>query len=229
MEKNNETRWDKPTRTVHWLIIITLLFIICTGLLMIFKKELGLSSPEAKTVLKKIHVIIAYIFTINLIFRIIWGFIGSHSARWKNIIPGKGFGKDLKEYRASIKNKKPLKYKGHTPETKMFAFLVYILLLVIVLTGLVRAGTDIYFPPFGKMVSEYVVKQGENPKDIKPYDKQYVDEAKFEKVDKFKKPFGKIHLYSFYILCILIVLHIRGAFQAHKRGEGVMSPIFFGF
>ena len=229
MENNKGPRWDKAIRTIHWITIITLLFMICTGLLMIFKKELGLSSSEAKTVLKKIHAIIAYIFTLNLIFRIIWGFIGSYSARWKNIIPGKGFKNSMKEYKESVKNNKPIRYKRHTPETRIFATFVYFLLIVMVLTGLVRAGTDIYFPPFGKMVSEYVVKQGENPKEIKPYDKQFVDEQKFEKVDKFKKPIGKIHLFSFYVLCLLIVFHIRGTFSAKKRGEGIMGPIFSGF
>lgn len=229
MENNNGPRWDKTIRTIHWLTIVSLLFMICTGLLIIFKKELGLSSSEAKTVLKKIHVIIAYIFTLNLIFRIVWGFIGSYSARWKNIIPGKNFKRSFKEYKESVRENKPIKYKGHTPETKIFTTIVYFLLIVIVLTGLVRAGTDIYFPPFGKIAAEYIVKAGEETKQIKPYDTQFVDEIKYEELGKFKKPFGKVHLYSFYLLCILIILHIRSTFRAHKRGEGIMSPIFFGF
>ncbi|MFC2097003.1 cytochrome b/b6 domain-containing protein [Bacteroidota bacterium] len=229
MENNNGPKWDKITRITHFLTIITLLFIICTGLLMIFKKELGLSSVEAKTILKKIHVIIAYLFTLNLILRIIWGFMGSYSARWKNIIPGKGFGTSLKEYKESVKKNQPIKYNGHTPETKVFTTLVYFVLIIIVLTGLVRAGTDIYFPPFGKTAANYIVKEGENPKEIKPYDKQFVDEVKYEKMDRFKKPFGKVHLYSFYLVFLMSYFHIRSSIKAKKRGEGLISSIFLGY
>jgi len=229
MENNNGPKWDNITRINHWLTFITLLFIICTGLLMIFKKELGLSSVEAKTTLKKIHAIIAYIFTLNLILRIIWGFIGSYSARWKNIIPGKGFKTSMKEYKESVKKKEPIKYNGHTPETKIYATLMYFIIIIIVLTGLVRAGTDIYFPPFGKMAAEYVVRSGEDPKEIKPYDKQLVDEVKYEKLGNFKNPFGKIHLYSFYFFALLIILHVRSAVRAQLRGEAMMGSIFLGY
>ena len=79
------------------------------------------------------------------------------------------------------------------------------------------------------MAAEYVVKSGEDPKEIKPYDKQFVDEEKYEALDKFKKPFGKIHLYSFYLLCLLMILHIRATARAHKRGEGLISSIFLGY
>ena len=58
-------------------------------------KALGIPS-DGKILLKTVHVYIAYVFVLNLAWRIVWGFIGSRYARWSVIMP---FGSD---YRAQL-------------------------------------------------------------------------------------------------------------------------------
>ena len=55
------------------------------------------------------------------------------------------------------------------------------------ITGLVRAGTDIYYPPFGYIAAEYVAKPGTNPHTFVPYDNTNVDEEKMVTLKAFFK------------------------------------------
>ena len=52
---------------------------------MLFKKDLGITSVEAKIGLKVLHVTVGYLFVTNLAVRIIWGFIGNRYARWLTV------------------------------------------------------------------------------------------------------------------------------------------------
>ena len=88
--------WDLPTRLFHWINFITIISLIFIGLIMLFKKELGITSIEAKVGLKELHVIFGYAFVLNFTWRIIWGFIGNKYAQWKQPIPHKGFKEQLR-------------------------------------------------------------------------------------------------------------------------------------
>ena len=69
--------WDAPTRVFHWVNFTTVILLIFMGLMMLFKKDLGITSLEAKIALKEIHVLIGYLFVLNLTWRIVWGFVGN--------------------------------------------------------------------------------------------------------------------------------------------------------
>jgi len=104
-----------PTRVFHWLNFLTIISLIFVGLIMLFKKELGITGIEAKVGLKEVHVIIGYVFLFNFAWRILWGFIGNRYARWYQVLPPKGFKDTLKNYIASIKQGQPQQYAGHRP------------------------------------------------------------------------------------------------------------------
>lgn len=221
--------WDLPTRLFHWINFTAVISLIFFGLIMLYKKELGITSVEAKIGLKEVHVIIGYVFVLNLVFRLFWGFIGNQHARWRAILPGKGFLQSVHDYKASLATGKPRQFLGHNPLGRLAITVMLLLLIVMAATGLIRAGTDIYYPPFGAYVAEYVAAPGTNPASLVPYDPTGTIAEKTERVTAFKKPFGIVHLYSAYILMFIIVLHIAAVVYTEVReGGGIISAMFSG-
>ncbi len=221
--------WDAPTRIFHWVNFTTVILLIFMGLMMLFKKDMGITSLEAKITLKTIHVLIGYVFVLNLLIRLVWGFVGNRFARWSNIVPGKGYGETLSGYLASFKQGDPQQFLGHNPLGRLAVVVIMLSLMVMAVTGLTRASTDIYYPPFGFAVAEYVAKEGVDPASLKPYDKTGVDAAKMKALGEFKEPFGEIHLYTAYFLMFLILLHIMVVVRSELKEEsGLVSAMFSG-
>ncbi|MCU7833923.1 MAG: cytochrome b/b6 domain-containing protein [gamma proteobacterium symbiont of Taylorina sp.] len=225
----NYNTWSVSVRWFHWINVLTVLALIFVGLIMMYKKELGITGIEAKVGLKELHVIIAYIFATNLIIRILFAFIGSASARFSAFIPTKGYMQSLHSYHASLKAGKPQQFIGHNPLGKLAVTALFSLLIILMLSGLIRAGTDIYYPPFGSLVSSYVAEQDVNPDSLRPYQKEGINKDKLAALNAFKSPFGKIHKYSAYLLMLLIILHVTAVVRAEiKEGDRLISSMFSG-
>jgi len=221
--------WDLPTRLFHWINFTSVIMLIFMGLVMLFKKELGITSVEAKIGLKTVHVTIGYVFVANLAIRIIWGFIGNQYARWRTLLPSSGYMGTIRDYKNSIKQGEPLQYAGHNPLGQLAAGVIFLCLITMAVTGLIRAGTDIYYPPFGSIAAEYVAQPGVDPDSLIPYDSSAVDKEKYDALKAFKKPFGTIHIYTSYFLMFLIVVHIAAVIRVEtKEGGGIISAMFTG-
>ncbi|UCB55584.1 MAG: cytochrome b/b6 domain-containing protein [Thiotrichales bacterium] len=221
--------WDLPTRLFHWINFTAVITLIFFGLVMLFKKDLGITSVEAKIGLKVMHVTVGYIFVANLVIRIIWGFVGNRYARWKTVLPSSGQMSRVQDYKQSLQQGKPLQYAGHNPLGQLAVGVIFLCLLVMTVTGLIRAGTDIYYPPFGSIAAEYVAQPGVDPASLVPYDKSAVDKAKYDALKAFKKPFGTIHIYTSYFLMFLIIVHIAAVVRVEvKEGGSIISAMFTG-
>ena len=221
--------WDVPTRIFHWVNFTTVILLIFMGLMMLFKKDMGITSLEAKITLKTIHILIGYVFVANLFIRLVWGFVGNRFARWSNIVPGPGFGATLKAYITSIKAGEPQQFLGHNPMGRLAVVVIMGSLMVMAVTGLVRASTDIYYPPFGFAVTEYIAAEGVDTATIKPYDKTGTDAQAYAELKAFKGPFGEVHVYTSYFLMFLILLHIFVVARTEIReGGSLVSAMFSG-
>ena len=221
--------WDLPTRLFHWINFTAVISLIFFGLIMLYKKELGISSVEAKIGLKEVHVIIGYIFVVNLGIRLLWGFVGNRYARWRAILPGKGFLQSVHDYKAALGAGKPQQFLGHNPMGRLAITFMLLLLIIMAGTGLIRAGTDIYYPPFGAYVAEFVAAPNTDPDSLIPYDPTGTDAEKVDRLKAFKGPFGIIHLYTAYILMFIIVVHIAAVVYTEVReGGGIISAMFTG-
>jgi len=221
--------WDKSVRIFHWVNVIAVMGLLVMGFLMLYRKDLGIASLEARVMLKTVHVWIGYIFVANLSWRLLWGFVGGHYGRWSIIFPSRGFTAQLKTYIASIRTAKPQSFLGHNPLGRLAILFMFLLLLIQAVTGLVRAGTDIYYPPFGGQVLEYIAAPGVDVNSIQPYVKTGTDAESMEALKVFKKPFGVTHLYVAYILMLMIFLHVFIVIKTEIReGEGLISAMFTG-
>ena len=221
--------WDRTVRIFHWLNVICVLALIAIGLVIFNHKILGVS-VDGKILLKTVHVYVGYLFAANLGWRLIWAFFGNQHSRWKSIIPF------TKEHRTSFKpffdgerNNDPAFFPGHNPLARIMVAFLFLLMSTQAITGLVLAGTDIYFPPFGQAISEWVAEDKSKLDEIKPYSKTNVNPDSYKEMRDFRKPFITTHKYAFYILLAAISLHIIGVAISELKGRnGLISAMLTG-
>jgi Ni/Fe-hydrogenase 1 B-type cytochrome subunit len=218
--------WSKNIRLFHWLNVLSVLLLIVIGSVIYFGKDLGIST-EGKILLKTIHVCVGYVFAANLIFRIIIGFIGKGYERWGQTLP---FNKVFKQELADFKKDKNKTFKGHSPLGKLMVGALMLSLSIQMISGLVIAGTDIYYPPFGQYFASSIAQDKSQVALIKPYSKENVDADAYKEMRNVRKPFITAHVYSFYFLLLLIPLHILAVFFAERREKhSIVSSMIHGF
>jgi len=221
--------WPAALRWFHWINFICIFSLFTLGLIMLNKSGLGISSMEAKINLKVVHVLFGYVFVINLFVRVILGFFGPSRMRWANVFPRRGYGAERKRFKAAEQAGREHAWLGHNPNAKLALSLMYLLFFTMAITGLLRAGTDIYYPPMGSYFAGQVAADGVDPASLIPYDKSTVDADKYKAMGEFKQLWGTVHIYSSYTLMTLIFLHIFSVVRAEVRRPGsLISSIFSG-
>ncbi|MEE9574975.1 MAG: cytochrome b/b6 domain-containing protein [Gammaproteobacteria bacterium] len=224
--------WDLSTRIFHWLNVICVTGLMAVGTVILNYKLLGIDT-DGKILLKTIHVTIGYVFVINLAWRMVWGFIGGRYSRWKMILPfGKDYLPSLREYIIGVKSGKPPAYLGHNPVARLMVALLFLLLTTQAITGLTLAGTDVYMPPFGNQIIEYIAAVDENQNrlgEIRAGYKDNIDEQAYQRMRAYRKPVNTIHYTVFFILLTAIILHILGViFTEVKEKNTIISAMITG-
>lgn len=217
--------WDRTTRIFHWVNLLAILVLIACGVALLNAGALG-ATNDGKILLKTVHVYAGYVFAVNLAWRLIWAFIGGPYAQWRNLLPfRKGYVAALKAYMSGEKTT----YAGHNPLGRLAITALLIVLTVQAVTGLVLAGTDIYYPPFGGMIAEWVAAPGVDPSAILPYDRSLVDPENYENMRAFRRLFLDTHVTNFYVILGLLTLHITAVVWTENRHEGsIISAMFNG-
>ncbi len=221
--------WDLPTRIFHWVNVVCVLCMIAIGTTILNAGALGVHT-EGKILLKTIHVYVGYVFAANLAIRLVWALFGNRFARFGSFLPiGKDYMKKLFAYGTAEKTGTPQQYLGHNPRGRLAVSVLFAALITMAITGLVLAGTDIYFPPFGSTFQEWVAASGVNPADVAPYVKDNLDPDAYKEMRAFRKPFIQTHVWTYYALMGLIVLHIGAVIYTEiKAGGGIISAMFSG-
>lgn len=221
--------WDSCTRWFHWINVLCVFALMAVGLVILNGSTLGLSN-SGKVLLKEVHVLIGYAFVLNLLWRFIWAFFGNRHARWHAILPGgKGFMHAVRNYAIAFVSGHPERYLGHNPLGKLSIFVLFILLTIQAITGLILAGTDLFYPPFGQWMAQWVAAPGVQPEALVPYAPQMYDGQAYENMRAFRKPFITVHEYSFFILMFMIILHIAAVVLTEiKEGGNIISAMFTG-
>lgn len=217
--------WDRTTRIFHWVNLLAMLVLIACGVALLNAGSLGITN-DGKILLKTVHVYAGYVFAVNLAWRLVWAFIGGPFARWRSLLPfGKGYVAAVKAYVSGEKTS----YLGHNPLGRIAVILMLIALTVQAVTGLVLAGTDIYYPPFGGMIAEWIAAPGVDPSAILPYDRSLLNPDAYADMRAFRSNFLLTHVNNFYAILALVVLHIAAVvWTDNKHGGGIISAMFTG-
>jgi len=221
--------WDLGVRWFHWINVLCVIGLIAIGVVILNAKLLG-ASNDGKILLKTVHVWIGYVFALNLSWRIIWAFVGGRYSRWSAFLPFRqGYGKETREYITNFANGHKKQYLGHNPLGRLAVTLLIFLLVVQAVTGLVLAGTDIYYPPIGSWIANWIAAPGIDAATLIPYSKELYDEESYNAMRSFRKPFITLHYYTFYALLVFIVIHIFAVIITElKERVNLISAMFSG-
>jgi cytochrome b len=121
--------WDVPTRVFHWTTVLS--FAVAY-----------LTAESERT--RDIHVVFGFIFLGMLVFRLVWGFAGTHYARFANFLYGP---REIARYIASLFKRMPIHYVGHNPAGSVAIWLLLSLGLVLSVSGVIvyeELGDDIF-------------------------------------------------------------------------------------
>jgi cytochrome b len=221
--------WDVQVRWFHWINLLCVLGLTAVGVAILNDKALGVSN-DGKVLLKTTHVWIGYVFAANLCWRLIWAFAGGVHARWRSILPfGRGYVAALRRYVAAARTGPHPQYLGHNPIGRIAVALMLLLLVTMATTGLALAGSDLFFPPFGSWIAEWVAAPGVDPGSLVPYAPHMYDQDAYSALRAMRSPVVLVHRYCFYALLVLAILHIAGVLLAELRGSGnLVSAMFTG-
>lgn len=221
--------WDRGVRVFHWLNVLTILVLVAIGLVMMFSKDLGITT-QGKILLKATHIWVGYVFVLNLLGRVVWAFLGNRFARWKAILPfGKVYKNQLHVYFTGKKVGRTVHFLGHNPLGRWSVLLMLLLMTGQSVTGLILASTDLYMPPLGSQMKSWVAENEAAVALVQPYEKQGVDPLAYQQMRDFRKPFRTLHTYFFYLLMLSIVIHITAVvFEEKRKRNGLTSAMISG-
>lgn len=97
MQQTSILIWDVPVRVFHWLMVINFFIAYATG-----ESEYW----------RLIHITAGYTMIGLVIFRIVWGFIGTRYAKFSSFVQSPA---TILKYLRSLSSKEPEHYLGHNP------------------------------------------------------------------------------------------------------------------
>jgi Ni/Fe-hydrogenase 1 B-type cytochrome subunit len=220
---------DRWVRIFHWTNVLAMVALGSLGTILLFGKDLGLSD-DGKLIIKTIHVLIGYVFVSNLLVRIVRAFIGSEGSRWKSILPGgRNFVRSTFFQLRNLFRAEGHQNDNHSPLGRISVALMLLCMSAMAVTGLTLAGTDVYYPPLGGWIQEWVAADGVDPQTLVPYRPDMVSETRWEEMRAFRSPFKEIHELTFFVLLALVPLHIIGVVLAETKGRGgIVSAMING-
>ena len=116
--------WDAPTRLFHWMQVASFLGAYLT------------SESERN---RDVHVTCGYILLGLIVFRLLWGFIGTRYARFGSFFFTPG---DIISYLKSLFGGHPKHYLGHNPAGSVSVWLLLSLGLFVCVTGVMALQDD---------------------------------------------------------------------------------------
>jgi Ni/Fe-hydrogenase 1 B-type cytochrome subunit len=221
--------WDANTRWFHWINALSVIALMVVGFLIL--KAGALDVPNSgKATLKTLHVWIGYVLVANLLWRIVWAFFGNRYARWRAMLPGgRGYFHALRSYIAAFIASHPEQYGGHNPVGRLGIAALLLLIIIQAITGLVLAGTDLFYPPFGSWIAQWVAAPGVDPGSLAPYAPTLYDTAAYQSMRAFREPIASVHLYTFYVLVATVGAHVAAVVVTELRERGnIISAMFTG-
>lgn len=133
--------WDVPTRLFHWLLVILFAFSWWSG--------------EQGGEWMRFHFWSGYAILTLVLFRIVWGLVGSRTARFADFL--KGPRASLHHVRELLRPGKTSDV-GHNPLGGWMVALLLVLLLVQTVTGLFSEDRELHAGPLSLWVSQSTSK-----------------------------------------------------------------------
>ena len=143
MSRSSSVRiWDLPVRLCHWLLVILVAGLYLTGEVGGF--DLELPWPGGNTLYlgnMDVHALLGQAVLGVLVFRVLWGFFGSTTARFSDFVRGPA---SVIRYLRELLSGRIPEARGHNPAGAVMVLLLLLLLAAQAGTGLF-ASDDFFF------------------------------------------------------------------------------------
>lgn len=130
-----QTVWDLPVRIFHWSLAS--LFLVA-----------WLTSEGDRWL--DIHIFCGYAIIALIVFRLVWGFWGTHFARFKNF---KYSPAQAREHLSSLLDQSPKRYVGHNPAGSWAIYLLLSGVFFVAISGLLVFGGEEEHGPASSFIS----------------------------------------------------------------------------
>jgi Ni/Fe-hydrogenase 1 B-type cytochrome subunit len=137
--------WEWPVRITHWVNVLCMIMLSITGIY-IGSPFMTASEPSQYIMgwMRFLHFVFAYLFTVSVLSRILWMFIGNHHASWKAFLPwltADGRRNFIKMFRYYTFTGRQISYEvGHNPVAAMAYFGIFMLFLFQIASGFALYG-----------------------------------------------------------------------------------------
>ncbi|MGB5810978.1 MAG: Ni/Fe-hydrogenase, b-type cytochrome subunit, partial [Polyangiales bacterium] len=140
--------WDIVVRLTHWITMLTIFILVVTGIYIGRPFYIPSGAADQQFVMgtmKIVHFYTAIVFTLAVLVRVGWMFVGPHYARWHQFVPvGRRRRRDvlamLKFY--TFFSREPPLNVGHNPLAGLTYLVVFALYFLMILTGLALYSVD---------------------------------------------------------------------------------------
>ncbi len=118
--------WDLPTRAFHWALVVAVIVSYVTG-------------DAGQGLFFAVHILSGYLVLLLLVFRLIWGFVGSPRSRFSDFVRRR---RDVLAYLGRLVRLDPPTFVGHNPLGGWMVVLMLAVLALTVTTGLFSGSDD---------------------------------------------------------------------------------------
>jgi len=205
-EKNLIPVWDILVRVFHWSLVLA--FTIAY-----------LSEDD----FEEAHVYAGYTVLGLISFRLIWGFIGSHYARFSNFIYSPS---EIKAYLSSLLSKNPKHYLGHNPAGGVMIIALLVSLFATTLSGVKIYGVQGYGPLADNSLEFSIISEAQAHGDNKHEDEKKGVKKEESEEEEF---WEETHEFFANFTLLLIFIHIAGVVVASRvHGENLVRAMITG-
>lgn len=128
--------WQLPVRLTHWLLFFSILVLSATGYY-IGHPFFGGGLVMAKV--RTVHLYASIVFTLSVLVRVYWSFVGNRYARWSEFIPVT-LGRLRSFWQATLfytfLSREPVEYEGHNGLAGFTYAVIFAVYFVMIATGL---------------------------------------------------------------------------------------------
>jgi cytochrome b len=189
MENQTVRVWDLPVRVFHWSLVAGFTLAYFTG-------------DEDN----QLHIYSGYVVLGLVLFRVLWGFIGSRHARFRDFIYSPG---SVVEYLKRLGSGSPQRYLGHTPAGGWMILALLASLLATSVTGLQVYALEGKGPLAANAPSITLITPASADEDEDH--ERGPDAAPGEQEHESQEAFWEdIHEFFANLTVLLVVLHIAG-------------------
>lgn len=200
--------WDLLVRVFHWSLVLT--FFISY-----------LSDDDSL-----VHIYSGYAVLGLIVFRLIWGFIGSKNARFSNFLnsPSK-----VIEYLKGLISGKPQHYKGHNPAAGWMVIALLISLFVTTVSGLKVYAVEEGKGPLANITTEFSVISSAIADDDEKDDDEYGSRGEKVGDNEGDEFWEELHEVSANFTLMLVFLHVFGVIVSSKlHKENLVKAMITG-